>query len=128
MTIFPDYYLRGRRKKRDRENLFLARIFQKFRPTASILLSCILLASIIFASLATYSRNDAYLSMRLGGASPAFSYKSHAGKSTKRYRGVVKMRTPPAHEKSEGKQSPECSHDEESRQVYGVNCRHRPLL
>lgn len=57
MTIFPDYYLRGRRKKRDRENLFLARIFQKFRPTASILLSCILLASIIFASLATYSRN-----------------------------------------------------------------------
>lgn len=132
MTAFSDRSPRPSKEARSR-NSFLARIFENSaRQLLFFSPAYISRKRNIRFSRNVFPQRDAYLSMHLGGASPAFSYNSHAGKSTKRYRGVVKMRTSPAleriHGKSERKQSPECSRDEGSRQVYGVNCRHRPLL
>lgn len=128
------------RKKNDHKNPFLYWNFWKFRPTASILVSCILLASIIFALLVTYSHNVTptcqciLVAYRLHFRT-ARSRHSHAKKSTKRYSGIVKMRMSPAlewiyWERSERKQSPEPKSvvaTKEVANVFGVNCCHHPL-
>lgn len=61
---------RDRQKKRDRENLFSAWNFRKFRPAASILLfpRAPRKHNILFSCDVFSQRDDTYLSMRLGGA------------------------------------------------------------